>query len=103
MDIYIFCFKKLVLADFYYKVFNSCSFSQISRSESKVYNPILCSKTYFEGQQLDEYIITNIGAVRISEDGRLKVMSIRKSLQIIIFSEPLHLISIGIPTKKYLP
>lgn len=56
---------------------------------------------YFEGQQLDGYIIPNIGAVRISEDGRVIVLLIHKSLQITILSEPLHLISIGIPTKKY--
>lgn len=56
---------------------------------------------YFEGQQLDGDIIPNIGAVRISEDGRVKVLFIHKSLQITIFPEPLHLISIGIPTKNY--
>lgn len=87
------------MADFHYRKFNLCSFSQISRSKGNVYNLILCSKTYFEGQQLDRYIIPNIGAVRISEDGGGKVPCIHKSLQI-IFSESLDLISIGIPTKK---
>lgn len=74
-------------------------FSNI-QEQKKIYNPILCSKTYFEGQYLDGYMITNNGAVRISEDGRVKVPSIHKSLQIIIFSEPLHLTLFGIPTKK---
>lgn len=88
------------MVDFYYKEFNLGSFAQISRRERNVYNPLLCSKTYFEGQQLDGVIITNTGAVRISEDGRVIVLSTYNRLQIIIFSELLCLIWFGIPTMK---
>lgn len=88
------------MAEFYYKEFNSGSVSQISRKDRNVYNPLLCSKTYFEGQQLDGDIITNIGAVRISEDGRVIVLSMHNRSQIIIFPEPLCLIWFGIPMKK---
>lgn len=90
------------MSDFYYKELNSGSFAQISRRERNVYNPLLCSKTYFEGQQLHGDIIINIGAVRISEDGRVIVLSTHNRLQIIIFSEPLCLIWFGIPVKNYL-
>lgn len=90
------------MADFYYKEFNSGSFAQMSRRERNVYNPLLCSKTYFEGQHLDGDIITNFGAEKISEDGRVIVLPSHNRLQIIIFSEPLCLIWFGIPMKKYL-
>lgn len=56
----------------------------------------------FKGQQLDGNIITNSGADRISEVGRVTVLSTHNKLQVIVFSKPLYLIWFEISMKKYL-
>lgn len=56
----------------------------------------------FKGQQLDGDIITNSGADRISEVGRVTVLSTHNKLQVIVFPKLLYLIWFEISMKKHL-